>query len=147
MQRTILLAAFFVLSVVTPFTASAEQASTTAVTWDPPPGFEFRNACVPGTGERWQIPTDGDMRSEAGVAGPLYLVHEGRLVAVQYEVSQADLSTGESWQGMPLHYGNQALTIDHIDVRLTPAHQGFEEPHYSVYSYLVNPAERAAITC
>ena len=29
MQRTTLLAAFFVLSMATPFTASAEQASTT----------------------------------------------------------------------------------------------------------------------
>jgi hypothetical protein len=88
-----------------------------------------------------------DWRDERGIAGPLYLVHDGRVTAVQYEISVADMAAGGNWNGMSLEYDGRMLTVDHMDVRWINAHPGFEEPHYGIYLILVSPAEQATIAC
>ena len=142
-QFSVAVVASLIVAAV-PLAATAQQPETLPIAWVAPPGVEQTSDCRPGIGERWR---DGRGRSETGVAGPTYFVNQGRLVGVEYEVSQADLSAGSSWRGIALHYWGQPLTIDHIDIRFTPAHEGFEEPHYGIVSWLVNPAERAALTC
>ena len=148
LRRVILALVLGSLVAVTPLAATAQQPSTIPIAWVAPPGFERTSLCGFDIGERWaNRPPGPDIRSETGVAGPSYLVNQGRLVAVHNDISQADLAAGRSWRGIPIQYWGQALTIDHIDILPTPAHEGFEEPHYHVISYLVNPAEQGAMSC
>jgi hypothetical protein len=131
-----------------PLAATAQEGTTTfPIAWVAPSGFNQTTACVPGLGERWASPASFQVRFDTGVAGPLYVVHQGRLVAIFFEISQADLAQGGAWKGMPIRYEGQTPTIDHVDVMLIPAHPGFEEPHYGIHLFLVSRAEQDAITC
>jgi hypothetical protein len=140
------------LGPLEPLSATAQPQTTIPIAWVAPPGFEQAGGdnvpCQPGIGVRWIGPTGGqDTRRENGVAGPLYLVDQGRLLGVQFEVSQADVTAGLSWRDIGIEYWGQPLTINHVDLRLTPAHAGFEEPHYALYLYVISVGEKAAVTC
>jgi hypothetical protein len=69
------------------------------------------------------------------------------LLALFFEISQADMAWGGIWSGVPIRYEGQALTVDHVDVQLIPAHPGFEEPHYGIHLLVVSRADREAIRC
>ena len=136
--------AALVLASLSHGASAAEGAQPVA--WTPPSGYE-PGGCAQGIGQRWTPARSMDWRDERGIAGPLYLAHDGRLTAVQYEIAVADLAAGGNWNGMSVEYDGQPLAVDHVDIRLISAHPGFEEPHYGIYLILVSPAEQATITC
>jgi hypothetical protein len=133
-----------VVASLSPSASAAE--GTQPIAWNPPSGYE-RGGCAQGIGQRWNPPRNADWRDERGIAGPLYLAHDGRLTAVQYEIAVADMAAGGTWNGMGVEYDGRPLTVDHVDIRLIAAHAGFAEPHYGIFLILVSPAEQAAIVC
>lgn len=92
---------------------------------------------IPSMGERWAKPEDLPL-------GPLYGVYAGRILFLEYMISQADFVEGVSHPQLP---GNKGLPpIDHLDVEFQPnGHEGNPVPHYDIHAYMVSHAEHGAI--
>ena len=127
--------------VIAPARATQSQPKTTSIAWTPPAGVVQISECVPTMGEHWANPADLPM-------GPIYTVHEGRLISIEYMPSQADFMMGKSWQDLIFKYHGQPLEIEHANIDFQPrGHEGYEVPHYDMHFYVVTHAEEQAITC
>jgi hypothetical protein len=86
---------------------------------------------VPGMGEHWANPADLPL-------GPIYCVYEGKVICLEYMISQEDLAAGKSW---PELTGLKNLPpIDHVNMGFEPdGHHGYEIPHYDMHIYFVSP--------
>jgi hypothetical protein len=99
-------------------------------------------------GEHWANPADLP-------EGPIHTVYSGRLISVEYMLSQADFTAGKNWLDLTFRYWGQPLSIVHADIEFLPrGHRSappwsfsYEVPHYDMHFYLVTHAEDLAITC
>jgi len=93
---------------------------------------------VPKMGEHWANPKDLPL-------GPIYCVHEGKIVCLEFMISQEDFAAGKSWltlasmvQGLP--------TLNHLSIGFEPnGHEGFTVPHYDLHMFFITPEEVEAI--
>lgn len=92
---------------------------------------------VPGMGEHWADPATLPL-------GPIYCVHKGKIVCLEYMMAQSDYAEGKSW---PMLKGMDGLPpVNHVDISMQPhGHEGFEVPHYDVHLYFLEPAEMAKV--
>lgn len=92
---------------------------------------------VPGMGEHWMDVANAPL-------GPIYCVHEGKVVCLEFMISQEDFAAGKSWldlAGMP-----GLPPVDHMNIGFeTHGHEGYEVPHYDVHLYFLPPEEIAGI--
>jgi hypothetical protein len=95
-----------------------------------PPGTVKSSGIVPMMGEHWVNPKDHPL-------GPIYCVHKGKVVCIEYMMSQADLQAGKSW---PELVGLKNLPpINHVDMGfVAKGHPGYEIPHYDLHIYFVS---------
>lgn len=132
----------------TPFTAFALLvAATTGVQANEfdklpsvgilPEGTVKVSGVVPGMGEHWANPKDLPL-------GPLYCVYQGKVVCLEYMISQADLAAGKSW---PELTGLKNLPpINHVNMGFEPkGHEGYEIPHYDLHIYFASPEAMKSI--
>lgn len=96
-----------------------------------PKGTVKVSGVVPGMGEHWANPKDLPL-------GPIYCVHKGKVICIEYMISQADFQAGKSW---PELTGLKNLPpIDHVDMGFqAKGHEGYEVPHYDMHIYFVPP--------
>jgi hypothetical protein len=124
-----------------PALASLQQPSTTPIAWVAPEGVVQLSPCVPTMGEHWANPAHLPM-------GPIYTVHNGRLISIEYMPAQADFAAGKSWNDLTFRYWGQQLPIEHADMDYLPAgHEGYEVPHYDMHFYVVGHPEDREIAC
>ena len=92
---------------------------------------------VPTMGEHWADPATLPL-------GPIYCVHEGKIVCLEFMMSQEDYASGKSW---PTLAGIDGLPpVNHVSVGFEPhGHEGFEIPHYDMHMYFLSPEDVAKI--
>jgi hypothetical protein len=92
---------------------------------------------VPAMGEHWADPATLPL-------GPIYCVHKGKIVCLEFMMSQEDYASGKSW---PALAGIEGLPpVDHLNIGFEAhGHQGFEVPHYDIHMYFLSPEEVAKI--
>ena len=91
----------------------------------------------PGMGEHWADPADMPL-------GPIYCVHEGRIVCLEFMIAQEEFAAGQSW---PALAGMEGLPpVNHVNIGFLEAgHPGFEVPHYDIHLYFQSPEEMAQV--
>jgi hypothetical protein len=111
------------------------------VPWTAPAGVEKMSPCIPKMGEHFADPKTMPF-------GPWYNVYQGKLIAIEYAISVADFAAGKNFTNALTQFDGKPLTIDHVDVTLSPkGHPHFTEPHYDLHFYLVPDSVDSAITC
>ncbi len=82
-------------------------------------------------GEHWANPKDLPL-------GPIYCVYKGKVVCLEFMISQADFAAGKSW---PELSGLKNLPpVNHINMGFEPkGHEGYEVPHYDMHIYFASP--------
>lgn len=102
-----------------------------------PEGTVQLSPVIPAMGEHWGNPADMPL-------GPLYCVHDGKIVCLEFMISQEDLQNGKSWPDLA---GMKGLPpVDHVSVGFeATGHEGYEVPHYDIHMYFITPDEVAAI--
>lgn len=102
-----------------------------------PPGTIRLTPCVPGMGEHWANPADMPL-------GPIYGVHEGRVVFVEIMPSQEDFANGVSW--LDVLHPISGYAIDHVDFEFVDGgHEGYEINHYDIHAYFMTHEEHGQI--
>ncbi len=96
-----------------------------------PKGTVKVSGVVPGMGEHWANPKDLPL-------GPIYCVYKGKVVCLEFMISQADFAAGKSW---PELSGLKNLPpVNHINMGFEPkGHEGYEVPHYDMHIYFASP--------
>lgn len=106
-----------------------------------PTGFVKVSDCVPGEGEHWAKPAQLPL-------GPILVMRNGRLLAIEYMIAQSDFSAGKSFQNLPFLYFLRELPIQHADIEFLPqGHPGFDVPHFDLHFWLVTHAQHSSILC
>lgn len=102
-----------------------------------PEGVVQLSPTVPGMGEHWGNPADMPL-------GPIYCVHDGKIVCLEFMIAQEEFTAGKSW---PALSGMEGLpAVNHLNIGFEPAgHEGFEVPHYDVHLYFLSPEEMAKV--
>ena len=102
-----------------------------------PKGAVKVSGVVPGMGEHWANPKDLPL-------GPIYCVYKGKVVCLEYMISQADFAAGKSW---PELTGLKNLPpINHVNMGFEPkGHEGYEVPHYDMHIYFASPEAMKSI--
>ena len=102
-----------------------------------PEGTIQLSGVVPAMGEHWGNPADMPI-------GPIYCVHEGKIVCLEFMIAQEAFAAGESWPNLA---GMEGLPpVDHVSIGFEPqGHEGYEVPHYDIHMYFLPPEEIAAI--
>lgn len=102
-----------------------------------PEGVVQISPVVPKMGEHWANPKDLPL-------GPIYCVHEGKVVCFEFMISQEDFAAGKSW---PALSGIKGLPpVDHLSVGFEPhGHEGYEVPHYDLHMFFISPEQVQAI--
>ena len=102
-----------------------------------PEGVVQISPTVPGMGEHWANPADLPL-------GPIYCVHEGKIVCLEFMMAQEEFTAGKSW---PALAGMEGLPpVNHVNMGFEPhGHEGFEVPHYDVHLYFLSPEEMALV--
>ena len=126
-----LYAAALTIAVTAATAAAADELSGLLDVGILPAGTVRVSGVVPRMGEHWANPKDLPL-------GPIYCVHKGKIVCIEYMVSQADLKAGKSW---PELAGLKNLpSINHVNMGFEPkGHEGYEVPHYDMHIYFVSP--------
>ena len=102
-----------------------------------PKGFTVFGTCVP------QMGTHYGREGEWPFGPVLGYDQQGRLVFVEYMITQEDFTGGLSWENLP---GFAGKTINHVDVTFMPnGHPGHEMPHDDIQLYFVSANEKAEI--
>ena len=93
---------------------------------------------VPGMGEHWADPKNLPL-------GPIYGVYGGKIIFLEYMISQNDFRNGVKHTQLT---GNKSLpAIDRIDFEFQPnGHEGYEVPHYDIHEYMISHSDHTAIT-
>lgn len=102
-----------------------------------PEGTVQVSPVIPGMGEHWANPGDLPL-------GPIYCVYEGKVVCLEFMISQEEFSAGKSWTDLS---GIPGLPpVNHVNIGFEAnGHEGFEVPHYDMHLYFIDPAEQKAI--
>jgi hypothetical protein len=102
-----------------------------------PEGVVQLSPTVPGMGEHWGNPADMPL-------GPIYCVHEGKIVCLEFMIAQEEFAAGQSW---PALAGMDGLPpVNHVNIGFEAAgHEGFEVPHYDIHMYFLSPEEMAQV--
>ena len=110
-----------------------------------PEGAQQLSDIIPTMGEHWADPADLPL-------GPIYLVHDGEVVGMEYMWSEEMLQPVSipTPEGMEEFFALQPLDVsgmvDHFDVALMPhGHDGFEVPHWDIHVYFISLEEQAEI--
>ncbi len=92
---------------------------------------------VPAMGEHWANPATLPL-------GPIYCVHNGKIVCLEFMISQEDFAAGKSW---PVLAGKEGLVpVNHTSIGFEPqGHEGFTVPHYDIHMFFISPEEVAKI--
>lgn len=93
--------------------------------------------CVAGRGKQYILPKDIPI-------GPIYDVHQGKVIAVEYLAGQKELSEQSEM------FANLALPqaeFDHLAIVPTEPHAGLDETHFHVIGYMIPASEVKKITC
>lgn len=92
---------------------------------------------VPQMGEHWG-------KIDNLPLGPIYCVHENKIVCLEFMISQEDFAAGESW---PVLAGMDGLPpVNHVSISFEPeGHEGYEIPHYDIHMFFLTPEEVAEI--
>ena len=95
---------------------------------------------VPAMGEHWANPSTLPL-------GPIYGVHDGKLIFFEYMIAQEDFESGKSFVSLAAHpAGVELPAVDHTDIEFQPkGHEGFEVPHYDIHMYFISHDEHMAI--
>ncbi|MGD8192131.1 hypothetical protein ACQCN2_19345 [Brevibacillus ginsengisoli] len=94
---------------------------------------------VPAMGEHWGNPQELPL-------GPIYGVYKGKLVFLEYMISQADLAQGKSLANVPGMKGLPMPGVVQVDWDFEPnGHPGFEVPHYDIHNYFISDEEQQKI--
>lgn len=92
---------------------------------------------VPTMGEHWADPSTLPL-------GPIYCVHNGKIVCLEFMISQEDFAAGKSWPTLAGMAG--LIPVNHTNIGFEPhGHEGFEVPHYDIHMYFITPEEVANI--
>jgi len=141
------------------FFTSNESTTTNQTEIKVPAGAVRVSACIPTEGEHW-------VELQNVTNGPYYVVHEGRVVSMEYMVIPDDIP-GKEFAHLPpdqvvpyiaergsldavirelhMNFDLRGIPFDHFDFHWTPPHAGLPIPHYDIHFYLVSEAERAEI--
>lgn len=119
------------------------------------------SGCIPFEGEHW-------LRLEDLPFGPLYVAHEGKVIAIEYMFEPKEIP-GEELAKMPpqefgaymqqqqlsvadlveqlLHFSFDLFDLEYkeFSIQWTFPHAGLPKPHYDVHFYLVDESERTNI--
>lgn len=76
--------------------------------------------------------------------GPIYCGYQGRVICLEYMLTQADFQAGKSWTNLK---GVDGLPpVDHVNIEFQPnGHEGFDVPHYDIHLYFIPAAVRNAV--
>ncbi len=118
-----------------------------------PEGYEQASPVVPTMGEHWVNFAEFGAQAQAQeTMGPIYLVHKGEVIGVEYmwssdmmqEMSIPTPEGPEVFEALPpLPVG---ATVDHVNVAFFPeGHEEFEVPHWDIHMYFITEEEQAAI--
>jgi len=93
--------------------------------------------CVAGRGKQYILPKDIP-------DGPIYDVHNGKVVAIEYLIGTDELSkTPGKYSALSLPTGS----YNHLTLMPMDPHAGLAEPHFHVINYLISATEAKKITC
>ncbi|WP_222708667.1 hypothetical protein [Paenibacillus sp. N3.4] len=93
---------------------------------------------VPAMGEHWANPQAGDLPT-----GPIYGVHDGKLVFLEYMIAQDDFIKGVNHINLPGMKGVPSPAVVQVDIEFqVHGHEGFEVPHYDIHSYFITDEEQ-----
>jgi hypothetical protein len=103
-----------------------------------PTGATVIAQCSKGRGTQYVLPKDIP-------TGPVYNVHNGKVIGIEFMVGQHDLHTkGSNFLDLPL-FGKK---FDHVNIGLlSKGHAGFPEPHYHVDVMMIPASAASNITC
>ena len=100
---------------------------------------------VPETGERWGIPKDWPF-------GPIYLVYQGKVIGIEYMMSENDLESNPitlpsgEMLGKTFTMSTMGQMMDHTELTYMPkGHAGHPIPHYDVHMYFITKEEQSKI--
>lgn len=112
-----------------------EDTMTSAITL--PKDATVTAECEAARGKQYILPKDIP-------TGPIYDVHNGKVIAIEYLVSQDELaSQSDMFKELDLPKAD----YDHISIIPTAAHAGLNEAHFHAIAYLIPQAEADKITC
>ncbi len=102
-----------------------------------PEGVVQLSSTVPGMGERYGNPADLPL-------GPIYCVHQGKIVCLEFMIVQVDFAAGQSW---PALAGMEGLRpVNHTNIGFEAhGHEGFEVPDYNIHMYFLSPEDMAPV--
>ncbi len=135
-MRTILLVGALIMGSALPAMAQNTRESLPDASGLPEGTIQL-SGVVPQMGEHWGNPADMPV-------GPIYCVHEGKIVCLEFMLAQEDFAAGKSWPDLA---GMDGLPpVDHVSIGFEPqGHEGYEVPHYDIHLYFLPPEEIAEI--
>lgn len=94
---------------------------------------------VPKMGEHWARPQDMPI-------GPIYGVHDGKLVFLEQMPPQELFINGENIINLDGMRGYPSPSIEQTDIEFQEhGHEGFEVPHYDIHHYFITDEEQSKI--
>lgn len=120
------------------------------ITWDgknqeayvlvlPKGTIQIEKLVVPAMGEHWANPQELPN-------GPIYGVHEGKLVFIEYMIAQDDFVKGKNHTTLGGMKGLPSPSIVQTDIEYQPqGHPGFEVPHFDIHSYFISDEDQHKI--
>ncbi|WP_438346978.1 hypothetical protein ACP8HI_14690 [Paenibacillus sp. FA6] len=96
---------------------------------------------VPSMGGHWSNPQEGDLPT-----GPIYGVHDGKLVFLEYMIAQDDFIKGVNHTNVAGMKGVPSPAVVQMDIEFQKlGHEGFEVPHYDIHAYFITDEEQHQI--
>lgn len=90
-------------------------------------------------GEHWANPVDMPVC-------PIYGVYKGKLVFLEYMISQDDFAKGKNHQNLEGMKGLPMPSVVQTDVEYqSTGHPGFEIPHFDIHAYFISDKEQQDI--
>ncbi len=76
--------------------------------------------------------------------GPVYMVHEGKVIGIEFMLAKEDFLSGKSYKDL----AGLNMEVDHVNVGLlSQGHEGYTRPHYHVDVYRVSKEVEEGIKC
>ncbi len=141
MFRRCLLCAGFVMSVCAATISEAGSLAYEEIKNRPPRGYSLADTCEEGMGAVWAVVPPilpGQTFLQQNSLGPKISYHNNTLVAIEYQISERDISKLKEWSGLELAAG---VAFDHMDIVYSRGHADFFEPHYDLRFYYVSHSE------
>lgn len=96
---------------------------------------------VPAMGEHWANPQAGDLPT-----GPIYGVHDGKLVFLEYMIAHDDFVKGVEHANLGGMKGVPSPAVVQVDIEFSKdGHEGYEVPHYDIHAYFITDEEQHQI--